>query len=227
MKNIVKESLPFLLITAFEVMSVILFSFTEGKNMLLHMSYVYLLIFAVDYAGLYFLIYTVYVILYLAVFFFAFISETGSHPKKKNVFKCMGAMFAVRLGIDAINGANLVLVGSDFPGLSYGISYVLEAVFASIMLWKILKHCANTSLEICKINKNAKRSGAAVIVTFGASCVLYGLFDIFLVVPGYFPQEYNILLKAILTLIFYFVLLIFAYNTKENDNEVINLNGEN
>lgn len=187
MNSKLKKCLPFIIVVALELISLI---FYNEEHSFLRMKCIGILAMGGFKFAIPMLIFNAaFVFVYLLAYNYVVILVTDTQFMAKKVFKNIGILFAVRTGFDIL----YYLLNASVTCLSetyIDFSYLINSSFAVVMFVVILKNCANISLKEIKTNVKARKSAIFFAVIFLITNIIF--FVYYIIMKGLALKNYEI-----------------------------------
>lgn len=187
MNSKLKKCLPFIIVVALELISLI---FYNEEHSFLRMKCIGILAMGGFKFAIPMLIFNAaFVFVYLLAYNYVVILVTDTQFMAKKVFKNIGILFAVRTGFDIL----YYLLNASVTCLSetyIDFSYLINSSFAVVMFVVILKNCANISLKEIKTNVKARKSAIFFAVIFLITNIIFFVYSIIMI--GLALENYKI-----------------------------------
>lgn len=187
MNSKLKKCLPFIIVVALELISLI---FYNEEHSFLRMKCIGILAMGGFKFAIPMLIFNAaFVFVYLLAYNYVVILVTDTQFMAKKVFKNIGILFAVRTGFDIL----YYLLNASVTCLSetyIDFSYLINSSFAVVMFVVILKNCANISLKEIKTNVKARKNAIFFAVIFLITNIIF--FVYYIIMKGLALKNYEI-----------------------------------
>lgn len=191
MNSKLKKCLPFIIVVALELISLI---FYNEEHSFLQMKCIGILAMGGFKFAIPMLIFNAaFVFVYLLAYNYVVILVTDTQFMAKNVFKNIGILFAVRTGFDIL----YYLINASVTNLSetyIDFSYLINSSFTVVMFVVILKNCANISLKEIKTNVKARKSAIFFAVIFLITNIIFFVYSIIMI--GLALENYKIFMMS-------------------------------
>lgn len=178
MNSKLKKCLPFIIVVALELISLI---FYNEEHSFLQMKCIGILAMGGFKFAIPMLIFNAaFVFVYLLAYNYVVILVTDTQFMAKKVFKNIGILFAIRTGFDIL----YYLINASVTNLSetyIDFSYLINSSFAVVMFMVILKNCANISLKEIKTNVKARKSAIFFAVIFLITNIIFFVYSIIMI----------------------------------------------
>ena len=178
MNSKLKKCLPFIIVVALELISLI---FYNEEHSFLQMKCIGILAMGGFKFAIPMLIFNAaFVFVYLLAYNYVVILVTDTQFMAKKVFKNIGILFAIRTGFDIL----YYLINASVTNLSetyIDFSYLINSSFAVVMFMVILKNCANISLKEIKTNVKARKSAIFFAVIFLITNLIFFVYSIIMI----------------------------------------------
>lgn len=187
MNSKLKKCLPFIIVVALELISLI---FYNEEHSFLRMKCIGILAMGGFKFAIPMLIFNAaFVFVYLLAYNYVVILVTDTQFMAKKVFKNIGILFAIRTGFDIL----YYLLNASVTNLSetyIDFSYLINSSFAVVMFVVILKNCANISLKEIKTNVKARKNAIFFAVIFLITNIIF--FVYYIIMKGLALKNYEI-----------------------------------
>lgn len=187
MNSKLKKCLPFIIVVALELISLI---FYNEEHSFLRMKCIGILAMGGFKFAIPMLIFNAaFVFVYLLAYNYVVILVTDTQFMAKKVFKNIGILFAIRTGFDIL----YYLLNASVTNLSetyIDFSYLINSSFAVVMFVVILKNYANISLKEIKTNVKARKNAIFFAVIFLITNIIF--FVYYIIMKGLALKNYEI-----------------------------------